>query len=276
MSTMPTVPPHYRGVTPAYVERNGPLTLLAKAAEAWMEMFTWIYGGMFTNKRTFTFMYDILDEITDFQDVVTCADLTPKVVMRWVRDMMAEGFDRELIQISLEYLHLFCDWAQGADFFIANPVAARSRWIPAAYEKRRAVVPAPIRAAAVEPDGGEARPVIIQGQGLPVIVLGRAKPPLSIPLYEAVEVLSRAWPARVPNALLEARRPHGAGRGARNNLRALRQSDPDWNAVIDPAGRPHRGWAIITPRPTTPTLSHSFPVSDRRSGAGTDGTLVGG
>lgn len=97
------------------------------------------------------------------------------------------------------------------------------------------------------PQAGENRdsPVVLQGPGKPVIVLGHEKPPLSEGQYPVVEALVQAWPKGLTKDALEIGR--GAARRALKKL--VNSSDPDWSKVIHLPGKPQSGgYRLVDPR----------------------------
>jgi len=87
-------------------------------------------------------------------------------------------------------------------------------------------------------DGGT---VQLQGRGKPVVVDGKAKPLLTRAQYDVIEVLLNAGEKGLTKDELESQSGHG---GARQILRLLANSDPDWADVISFPGAPGRGYRI--------------------------------
>jgi hypothetical protein len=108
--------------------------------------------------------------------------------------------------------------------------------------------------------GAVGRPVQLRGRDRSVLVFGRTKPPLRRGAYAAVSALADAWPRRISKADLE----RAAGKGARSHLRALREADPDWDAVLGGRSRAYQGYGLSWPESGpgggSPTLSHSSPT----------------
>jgi hypothetical protein len=82
-------------------------------------------------------------------------------------------------------------------------------------------------------------PVVLERFGRPVLVRGQEKPALTYPQYKVVRALVEAGEAGLTKDDLES-----VNSDARGILRRLRNSDPDWRAVIHFAGKTGRRYRI--------------------------------
>lgn len=89
--------------------------------------------------------------------------------------------------------------------------------------------------------GQAVRPVVLGLSGDPVTILGKVKPPLTLPQYRVVRALIVAGEDGLTKSQLDRTSGHCE---ARKILKRLHDSDPDWATVIHMPGRPGRRYRI--------------------------------
>jgi hypothetical protein len=100
-------------------------------------------------------------------------------------------------------------------------------------------------------------PVVLKGPDDSVFVFGKEKDPLPPAQYRVIKALveARSQGRRLSKDRLVAATKDEHGDCVEDPvgaLKRLRRRDPDWESVIDMAGRPGRGYGLKD-RPPTPT-----------------------
>jgi hypothetical protein len=106
------------------------------------------------------------------------------------------------------------------------------------------------RGAAAETIGDNdtrVEPLVLQGPGEPVLLLGHLKPPVTYATYNVLGALLNAGPRGLTKDKLDEKSGHT---DARKYLKALIKKDPDWKKVISCPEISWRHYRIIIP--TTP------------------------
>jgi hypothetical protein len=115
-------------------------------------------------------------------------------------------------------------------------------FVPEIPEESPGKVRMPRQATIAEHEAGESSPPVeLLGEGRPVRLFGKEKPPLTVAQYDVVKALIEAGPRGLTKDELELKSGRG---GARKTLRLL-LDDPDWSRVVAMAGKTGQRYRIM-------------------------------